>query len=616
MAQDHTSTEPVPEEMGLGDVLRELYRWKWVILGVTLLAGAAAAGYSLMQPNVYESTAALVVQEPKLTGGENDETGFTSEVPSMSVETLQTLAESTSIVRTLFEQLWESGEIKKSSGGEDAQFRQFQQKLQTSLKRQESSPRNAVSLLPILVLKAKADSPAEAQQIANAWSKLVEERAGQVYTEGVKALEGFTKSVYDESSSTLQASETALAQYKVDAQVTLKKARLETLTAQLVGLEQDVQQLEAEIQLNRTAIEQGKTRVAQQQYENEWIGSYVEEVLRNGQDPFANQELSPAVETVVTAVRKLVEMAEGLREYREQKDIVGKTTEFNHYRWEIPKIRERTDTVEREIPSARAKVAALEEQLENVPERITLSKAITEDALWNAYLKGDMPEGDRLVPLKEEVANPVYQSTKEQLVEERTELKALQASSENLNTMLESMENKRRALESELDILNREVDRREAAIEETETLLQTLRDDYTEEMNNVGQLVVENARLQEERGAKSELLEAGYTTAENLEREILTGENKIDALTREVEKSKAVQKALATKAEEAALLGVSAENASQTRISILYEAEANPLKVAPSRSKIVLASMLAALFLCSFLVVASRVVRAQDAGSN
>ncbi|NQU24269.1 MAG: hypothetical protein HQ567_23555 [Candidatus Nealsonbacteria bacterium] len=77
-------------EMDLGEILRELYRWKWLIFGITLLVGLTAAAITLMKPNAHESSAALIIREPELP--------ITGEAPTLSIETLQTLTDSTEIM--------------------------------------------------------------------------------------------------------------------------------------------------------------------------------------------------------------------------------------------------------------------------------------------------------------------------------------------------------------------------------------------------------------------------------------------------------------------------------------------------------------------------------------
>ena len=167
-------------------------------------------------------------------------------------------------------------------------------------------------------------------------------------------------------------------------------------------------------------------------------------------------------------------------------------------------------------------------------------------------------------------------------------------------------------LESEIDTVQREIDRREEELADTQTVLTLLRKDYVTEMTHVEELIVENARTQEELDIKEQMRDSIAQELQGLEDDVAKYELEIEALTRTVTKTAAVQNALASKAEEVALLQVSAENAASTGTAILYGAEANPLKVAPARAKIVIACMLAALVLCGFFVCWAKIVSAEE----
>jgi len=83
----------------------------------------------------------------------------------------------------------------------------------------------------------------------------------------------------------------------------------------------------------------------------------------------------------------------------------------------------------------------------------------------------------------------------------------------------------------------------------------------------------------------------------------------IDQLTREVEKTKNVRMGIASKAETVALLQVTAESASRTGTAILYNAQADPDKVGPDRSKLVLGALAAGLLACAFAVCLAELLR-------
>jgi hypothetical protein len=80
-------------------------------------------------------------------------------------------------------------------------------------------------------------------------------------------------------------------------------------------------------------------------------------------------------------------------------------------------------------------------------------------------------------------------------------------------------------------------------------------------------------------------------------------------LQRAVENSKKAQQSVASQKDQVALLRISAKQASRSGAMTLYDAVGNPMKASPRRSRIVLASMMAAFFLLTISVVTFEIVR-------
>ena len=191
-----------------------------------------------------------------------------------------------------------------------------------------------------------------------------------------------------------------------------------------------------------------------------------------------------------------------------------------------------------------------------------------------------------------------------------SELATLKSRAEQLEKSAETAALLIPKLESEIDVIERETTRRERELQEaTEGLLKSFREDYLAELLRVEELIMMEVRKIEELSIKTELWEAIEKEINDLEEKSSKYELEIEVLYRKVEQTKRVQTALASKAEEIALLQVSVENAARTGTVILYRAEANPLRVAPARSRTVLASMLAAFILCGFLVFSAKLMR-------
>lgn len=601
-------------EMDFGHILRALYRQKWVVLGVTLIAAVAASLYSMTLPNVYESTAALIVRDPLKALEQNpEEATVSNDNPTLSVESLQTLTESTEIYWMLFESLWSkkliptwTEEAKKLS-----YFQGLQDKLSTELKRQQGrKTSNAVELLPILVLKARATSPEIAQVIANEWAQIVEQKSREVYMMGVETSGAFISEMFEKSNATLRALEEQLAVQTLEADITLNEARLKTLAEKINLLEGEILDIDVEIAVNEITIAEGRRRTEGLEIDGEWIGTVAEELLlRNEPFPFDVAALSEQARTVIAQVERKVAQKDSARDYRQEENLLAKEKEFAHLQLDIERILLEKATVDDKLPALEGALAALNAKIEAMPDRIVLNKAITDDALWNDFLDEAGADDKAAVPLKSETLNPVHQAALESATEMSSEIETLRGSATQLKASAERVMQKMRELEEEIDLSKQEIGRRTIAMEATDGSLKLLHEDYLKEKNGVDALLVMNMRKKQER----EIRVAKRVEFENqvraVEKQVSDGALKIEQLAREVATSKNVRTALSSRAEAATLLQVTADNASRTGTAILFNAELNPGKVGPARTNFVLSSMLGAMLICCVCVCIAMLLR-------
>ena len=231
------------DELDLLEILREVYRRKWIVVAVAVLAGGMSALISYNQPDVYEASAALMIREPESAIDRSiDENNPPDESPILSVETLQMLTESTSTMRILFDSLWDQKRLEMWKGDtpdKEVVFRGFQHSLSTEVRRQQTRRSGtSVELLPILVLRARAEDPYDAQLIANEWAKIVESKSKEIYTQGVTAVDDFIGDMYKQSNETLARLEDELAKKTLEANVALKTAQRETLSLKISEIEE------------------------------------------------------------------------------------------------------------------------------------------------------------------------------------------------------------------------------------------------------------------------------------------------------------------------------------------------------------------------------------------
>jgi predicted nucleic acid-binding Zn-ribbon protein len=543
-----------------------------------------------------------------------DENSTPAESPVLSVETLQMLTESTSTMRILFDSLWDQKKLEMWQGetpDREVVFRGFQHSLSTEVRRQQTRRSGtSVELLPILVLRARAADPNDAQLIANAWAKIVESKSKELYTQGVAAVDDFIGDMYKQSNESLARLEDDLSKKTLEANVALKTAQRETLSLKISELEGKILDLDIEIAVNAIEIQEGRRRILEQEYAGEWIGTVAESSsIQNETYPFPTDTLSDRAKRVLALVSQKVAQTTALREYRLEQNLLGKEAKLAHYQLDIVRILTDKAKAEDELPSMEDALAALQKEIEGLPETLVLDKAITDDALWDAAINNpDSKIGD-LGSLKSEMVNPVYLSTREMMISTTSKIETIRSSVSQLTKTAENVTAQIELLDAEIGAIKQEVSRRESALKDTEANLALLREDYLAMIKRVEEFESNNLRKIEEKKTREERLAAFEAEATNLESELALAQLNLDALTREVEKTRNVRAAIAAKAETAALLQVTAENASRTGTTILYNAEADPNSLAIGGSKIVLGTTLMAVALACVAIAGVAVLR-------
>lgn len=597
------------------DILGELYVRKFLILGLTLFAGVATAGITMMWPNIYESSAAIIVREPDVPTGTQSSSTLASlqSQTALSVETLQTLAESTAIKWNLFNRLWEKDLLEFPVDASDSEksehFVNFRNSVTTELRSQQTrGSGGALGLLPILVLKTYATKPEHAQIIAKEWTDLLVEKSREIYTEGVNALDEFIGSIYEQSNEALDTLETARSDKVIDGSLELKREQMENLLRRNGMLEREIMELRATLAVNARAIEQGRQRIADQQVDGEWIGTVAETQFAEGELTIDPGKLPPVVREIVNHVERFMAQSVALRDFQRESGLRTKQQRFRHHQIELDRVLTEKALAETKLPSLRAELAELQIQLESIPQKIVVKKAITDDALWQSRLS-TRDDGELAGALTEEVVNPLHQSVKRLVVNASADIQSKESAVEALTASAATLMKSIGELESEIDAIERTVERRENELKSSQEVLRLLRQDYTTELNDLITLQSKQNRLGEEKDAKERVQQELEDELHRLEHETVTFEREIGALERLTEDTKSVRNMLASQANEVALLQVHAEQASRTGTVILYNAQADPQKVAPSRMKIVLAVMIVALLLFSSAVVAARALR-------
>ncbi len=395
-------------EVSLASYIGILWRRRSLIIIGTILCGSIAILASRLMPEVYQATATLwVAQAP-----------FTTELkmPVLSVETYQAFAQSEGLLARVREALIETGIVE-----EELPFG-FEASLQLSKERRDPI------YLPLIELTISAGSPGNAMLGANTWAEVLTMQAAELAGAGKKGTLDFIEEQFPKAAVSFRLTEDSLKQqqdYYEEAGLDLdNRWRQKLLEFDREGeelrlaFENQTEDLVTEFWINTEGLE------ATQQKETERL---ILEFLNRWKPDLMKAGLQ-------IKERKLAQFEDGLA------------------------------GLELEVKSLQDRRALIEKELRAQPKLLVLSKAITDEALWERVSRKEqdgLPKSLDDIRLRSEAVNPIYQSLAGQLIKAQIEHDTLVP--------------KRRHLQEEIARLRREIDQLSTQIMEKDVELFELR---------------------------------------------------------------------------------------------------------------------------------------------
>lgn len=237
------------DEIDLRELVRTLWRHRWVIGGVTVVAALIAAAVSVfVLPPVYEARALLLVTRPQVqTVDPNNSTFFrTEELNIAATLNLDLPAES---VVALARSPLVRDEVAQRTGLP-------KERLRKALYAQSVRNTNLVEL------RVRFGDPLEAQRIAAAWTEVVVARSSMLFSTRATASYTLFAQQLNTALDRLRAAEQALRHFNATSRISELQARLgklvdqlasyesrhNDLTVSLARAEQELESIEAQIQ--------------------------------------------------------------------------------------------------------------------------------------------------------------------------------------------------------------------------------------------------------------------------------------------------------------------------------------------------------------------------------
>lgn len=576
--------DPKPRIDTIGVLLK---RWKFItlwVLIVTVLAGLMTSALK----NRYEAIAYLLVNPSTYKSSTLDQ-------PPLEVDVYQRILTSPELVAS----------VKERLGFEDMTIEQLLRQMKVGLTNRRTV--RETSYAPVILLQVLGYSPERCQKIANAWADEATSASLRIKGTSIQADNERIRKQFEDTEKLLVSIEDDLTSFDTRAQLTEKKAELQTLRKQLTTEQEKINQLLVDYSASQARLKDLKRSYDTFFINGVWVGTLYG--LENGENAMMNpKDIAPETLQFLLARNDMVEKSRKFTNYKIQEHVEIVKRQYKILINKILRFEQDIEDMRLRLATEKARLAALEKEVVAVPERLPVAKAITDDALWQQRVSA-APRVDDITSevLVSEEVNPIWLTAQARIQYLKPEISSMEARLKSYESLLNQLRTEQADLDSTVVLQTQN-----AANLETEMLLAKERYEqlssiflltshdimYEEEMVSRYKEEIEDSRQQVARLTSATLELNEYTVEKEMERE---------RLNRELTTVKGVHNALALKYQEARIVELEVSG----DLQVVSEAVLPQTPIGPSRVLYILAAFLASLIFFSLLVLASEYVRQQ-----
>lgn len=348
-----------------------LWRKKGRIALVTVLSGLAVLFATLLLPKTYQARATLLLQPSSFS---------TDLKPApFSVQTYQSILSSDYVAEKLRQELIESKVLLPSVALEEFKS---QLSVETFVEKETDQP-GARPYLPIIELVAEAESPEIAKIMANRWAELFTRETVSLSSRVKSGTLDFIETQYPSVSKSLNEKEgdaQEKSNYYDDKLLALKRQWAQKILDFTNASQREQNSIEDELDQLRTDLI-NETTQARSQFETE------------------------------------TELLKQSSQSKLQLDVL--TDELEIRRKKLSDFKLHLIDIDLKLQTQKNLLREIKDQIQSQPQFLTLSKAISDEALWGLIgsASGQIPEKLEKLRLRTEVLNPSHQSLLSQLIE-------------------------------------------------------------------------------------------------------------------------------------------------------------------------------------------------------
>ncbi|HPO13834.1 MAG TPA: Wzz/FepE/Etk N-terminal domain-containing protein [Candidatus Hydrogenedentes bacterium] len=232
-------------------IVREVWSRRWLIVAATIVCMLAGTAVAFLLPATYESSSVLVLMPTpfKQAGGE-----ASALIPRvLAVSDYEILLSSDGVLKQVAEKIKTLGTWSQEDLLAVEEISNLRNQMNTEVEITEKTVQGVVRS-PVVVLKARANTPEHARDLAQVWAAVSEEVANKLYQKGKSGLKDFVTGRFDTAKLGLEDIRGKIRDLEIEYNDELEHERLTKKHERLISYEEKLIDLNMQIASTKAEI--------------------------------------------------------------------------------------------------------------------------------------------------------------------------------------------------------------------------------------------------------------------------------------------------------------------------------------------------------------------------
>lgn len=274
-------------------IVRDVWSRRWLIAAGTIVCVLAGVAVAFLLPETYESSSVLVLMPTpfKQAGGE-----ASALIPRvLAVSDYEILLSSDGVLKQVAEKIKTMGTWSEKDLLAVEEISNLRKQMNPEVEITEKTVQGVVRS-PVVVLKARANTPEHARDLAQVWAEVSEAVANALYQKGKSGLKDFVTGRFDTAKLGLEDIRGKIRDLEIEYNDELEHARLAKKHERLISYEEKLIDLNMQIVATKAEIADLQENFAKEpELKTLWksppmTAVFLEKNLEGGKTPTADKE--------------------------------------------------------------------------------------------------------------------------------------------------------------------------------------------------------------------------------------------------------------------------------------------------------------------------------------